>query len=540
MKGTRPILLGLLLLAVPPAAKAQFECSTNADGTSVTITNYAGSGGAVTIPTNINGFTVTGIGEEAFYYSAMTSVTIPASITAIGQEAFYGCGDLVTVAIPSSVTNIGPGAFAVCIDMTSIAVAAQNAFYSSSQGVLFNKSKGTLVECPSGLSGSYTIPGTVTNLAEAAFEGCTSLTHVTVPSSIASIGEYAFEYCYNITSFTLPASLTNIEDDAFDGCNALTGVTIPANVTHIGASAFYGCYALTSVTIPSNVVSIGAGPFEWCVGLTAITVPGQNSWFSSVNGVLFDKSQATLVQFPGGLTGSYNIPNSVTSIAASAFDGCENLAGVTIPSSVTSIGLDAFAECYDLASMTIPAGVTNLGADAFFGCESITNVTIGSGLASIENSVFYGCYNLASVTIPANIISLEDEAFGYCIRLTHVYFMGAAPTADSTVFSHDNASPTAYYLPGASGWSSAWAGLPSVLWNPAIQTGDGSFGVQNHQFGFKIVGTNNFTLVVQACSNLANPGWTPLQTVTLTNGLYYFSDPQWTNYPVRFYGLALP
>jgi hypothetical protein len=109
------------------------------------------------------------------------------------------------------------------------------------------------------------------------------------------------------------------------------------------------------------------------------------------------------------------------------------------------------------------------------------------------------------------------------------------------VFRSDSQA-TVYYLPGTTGWSnfSSTTGLPAVLWNPMIQTEDGRFGVSSNQFGFDITGTNNFTFVVEACTDLANPIWIPLQTNTLANGSFYFSDPQWANYPARYYGLGLP
>jgi hypothetical protein len=107
------------------------------------------------------------------------------------------------------------------------------------------------------------------------------------------------------------------------------------------------------------------------------------------------------------------------------------------------------------------------------------------------------------------------------------------------MFVQDN-SATVYFLPGTIGWSSTFDNRPTVLWNPLIQTSGGSFGLRSNQFGFDITGTSNLTVVVEACANLASPVWTPLQTVTLTNGSFYFSDPQWTNYPARFYGLGLP
>jgi hypothetical protein len=99
---------------------------------------------------------------------------------------------------------------------------------------------------------------------------------------------------------------------------------------------------------------------------------------------------------------------------------------------------------------------------------------------------------------------------------------------------------TVYYLPGTSGWSSTFADRPAVLWNPLIQAGDASFGVRSNQFGFNITGTTNIPIRVEASANLASPVWIPLQTLTLTNGLFYFSDPQWTNYPGRYYRISAP
>ena len=534
------VLLFLFLLAGPAAVQAQYAYSLNADGVSITITDYTGPAGSVIIPSSINGYAVSGIAQDAFLNCQMTNVTIPGSVTVIGPEAFYQCGNLTTVAIPSSVTNFGAGAFAACIDLKSITVAAQNVYYSSSQGILFDKGLDTLVEYPSGLTGSYTIPGTVTNLATGAFEGCTSLTHVTVPASIASIGEYVFAYCYDMASVTLPATITNIADHAFYGCNGLGSITIPANTTSIGTEAFYGCYDLASVTIPNSVTNIGAGPFEWCIGLKTISVAAENPSYSSLSGVLFDKSQDTVIQCPGGLNGSYTIPGSVNTISASAFAGCDSLKGIAIPPSVANIGDNAFYECYDLANITIPGSVTNLGANLFYGCDGLTNVTIASGITNIGSYDFYGCYGLTSVTVPASVSSLGDGAFEWCVHLTNLYFLGNAPTADTTVFTHDADSPIIYYLPGTAGWSSSFAGEPAVLWNALIQVSDGNFGVQSNQFGFDVAGSANIPFVVEACTNLANPLWTPLESATLTNGLVYFSDSQWASFPTRFYRVSAP
>ncbi len=102
-------------------------------------------------------------------------------------------------------------------------------------------------------------------------------------------------------------------------------------------------------------------------------------------------------------------------------------------------------------------------------------------------------------------------------------------------------SATVYYLPGTTGWEefAQLTGVPTVLWNPQAQTSDASFGVRTNCFGFTITGNSNLVVVVEA-SSLANPTWVPLQTNTLTGGSCYFSDPDWTNYPVRFYRLRSP
>ena len=260
----------LFLLATTAAVKADdFTYRIDFPTNTITITGYIGSGGAVAIPSTLEGKTVTSIESYAFNY----------------------CTSLTSVTIPNSVTNIGVRAFDSCTSLTAITVDALNSFYSSVDGVLFNKSQTTLIQCPGGKAGSYTIPNSVT-----------------------SIGDYAFSCCTSLTSVTIPDSVTSIGDGAFDSCTSLTSVTIPNSVTSIGDGAFAYCTSLTSVTIPNSVTSIGGGAFACCTSLTAITVDALNSVYSSVDGVLFNKSQTTLIQCPGGKAGSYTIPNSVTSI----------------------------------------------------------------------------------------------------------------------------------------------------------------------------------------------------------------------------------
>jgi hypothetical protein len=236
---------------------------------------------------------------------------------------------------------------------------------------------------------------------------------------------------------------------------------------------------------------------------------------------------------------SVTIPDSVIHLGDSAFTGCPNLASITIGKGITRIkgGLETsswgtFQWCSSLTRVTIPDNVTNIGDGvptrggpfgAFSGCESLTNVIVGKGLSY-----------------------LGIGTFTYCANLRSLYFQGNAPlfgTSDYPVPTSPFFNATnviLYYLPGTSGWGPSHAGRPALLWNPLAQTADGSFGVRQNQFGFNIAGTPDIPLVIEASADLAAASWTPLHACTLTNGLLYFSDPQWTNHPARFYRIRSP
>jgi hypothetical protein len=214
-----------------------------------------------------------------------------------------------------------------------------------------------------------------------------------------------------------------------------------------------------------------------------------------------------------------------------------NIDGLT----VTSIGPIAFFACWSLASVTIPDSVTYIGYEAFCECDYLTSVTISDSVTGIGQKAFCLCGSLANITIGSSVTNIGDLAFYECPWLTGVYFRGNAPSASSTAFYLEN-TPTAYYLPGTTGWSgfSANTGIPTALWLPQMQTGDGSFGVQTNQFGFNINWASGTVVVVEACTNLANFIWFPVQTNTMTGGPTYFRDLQWMNYPARFYRLRAP
>jgi hypothetical protein len=361
---------------------------------------------------------------------------------------------------------------------------------------------------------------------------------VTIPETIdglqvTSIGDNAF-YSDSITSIACGTNVTSIGEFAFASC-LLTNLSIPNSITIIGSFAFSSCYSLTNITIPSSLTNIGDGSFAGCVRLIAITVDTNNPAYRSVAGVVFNKDLTTIVQCPGS-TSVFTIPASVTTIGGGAFGGC-GLTSIIIPQSVTSIGEFAFNDCFELTSVIIPNSITKLTNSVFEGCVSLTSVTIPNSVTNIENFAFESCNSLTNIVIPGSVIQIDYDAFAYCINLQSVYFQGNAPNADSYVFSGDN-NVTVYYMPGTVGWSAMFGG--AITWDPQVQ-----FGVLSNQFGFTIAGNSNLVVVIQACTNLANHIWLPVATNTLntfvsTNGTSYFKDPQWTNYPSRFYRLRSP
>ena len=227
----------------------------------------------------------------------------------------------------------------------------------------------------------------------------------------------------------------------------------------------------------------------------------------------------------------------VTSIGDTAFWCHVVLASVTIPNTVITIGSSAFQNCTSLTNITIPDSVTSIGELAFGNCPSLTSITLPSSLTNIGNYAFYFCNRLSSITIPDGVISIGNEVFFRCTSLRGVYFPGNAPRIGFDVFDGDN-NATVYYLPGTKGWGTNFAGLPPVLWNPQMEPA--SYGVRTNQFAFNITGSSNLVIVIEASTNLANPTWYPLQTNTLNGTPLYFSDPQWTNYPARFYRVTWP
>lgn len=286
----------------------------------------------------------------------LSSISIPTSVSNIGNYTFYGCSNLSSITIPENVVNIGSHAFADCFNLASL-----------------------------------TISGNVNSIGSAAFSGCGKLTSVVIPNSIKNINEYTFSNCSNLISINIPQSVTSIGTHAFRGCSKISSVIIPQSMTTIDSNAFLGCTGLVSVTINSD--SILAKNFDFA---------------NSIKDVF------------GNQVKEYTIGGNVKRIGNHAFSGCINLEIVNITVDIESIGDYAFHTCEALSSITIPEGIKRIGTCVFFDCFSLLSIQIPESVTIIDNSAFNGCFNLSSILIPQNVTSIGYSAFYGCTSLSSI------------------------------------------------------------------------------------------------------------------------
>ena len=259
---------------------------------------------------------------------------------------------------------------------------------------------------------------------------CTgSPTDVIIPSAVTisgtefnvtSIGYQAFWAHYSLTSVEIPSNVTSIEGSAFSSCTSLTSIEIPSSVTSIGDQAFWCCYGLTSIEIPSSVTSIEGSAFSNCSNLTSISVEEGNTVYDSrenCNAIIKTSSNTLVLGCPNTI-----IPNSVTSIGASAFYYCKNLTSIEIPNSVTSIGTYAFYECEKLTSVTFEENsqLYTIESSAFYSCWNLTSIEIPNSVTYIGESAFAGCPSLTSIEIPSSVTFIANHAIYRCSSLTSI------------------------------------------------------------------------------------------------------------------------
>ena len=387
----------------------------------------------VNIPNN-----VTDIGDSAFSNTALISITIPEKVTNVSYAAFSSNTHLVSVKLSDGVTQIGDYCFSGCTSLTNIDVTAGNKYFSSVNGVLFDKNKTEIIWYPAGIiNASYRIPDGVTGISNYAFNKCIHLTSVTIPDSVTDIGEHAFDECSSLKSITIPDRIKGIKDYTFNYCENLAHVTIPDSVTYIGKYAFDGCTSLKNITLPDTVTNIDYGAFMFCNSLKSITIPesvqdigeyafygckslekinaaADNENYVSVNGILFSKDKTKIVCYPANKNDtSYSIPSRVKVVGSGAFRDCSHLKSITIPNSVTTIEQQAFSNCTSLTSISIPQSITIIEAATFYGCTNLTSVRIPDSVTEIGFSAFYLCNSLKNVTVPRSVTNISYYGLGF-------------------------------------------------------------------------------------------------------------------------------
>jgi hypothetical protein len=209
-----------------------------------------------------------------------------------------------------------------------------------------------------------------------------------------------------------------------------------------------------------------------------------------------------------------------------------------IPSGVNSIASWTFAYNWILTNLTIFGSITNVGNWAFYSTD-LVSLDLPDSVVSIEHHAFHSCGLLTGAIVGSGVTSIGDSAFAAAGNLTAVYFRGNAPSLGLDVFAADNRA-TVYYLPGTSGWDATFGGRPTALWRPRIQSGGPDFGFHAGQMGFNVLWTRGMTVVVEASPTLFPPAWSSVSTNSFTSDSFHFSDPDWANYPSRFYRIRSP
>ncbi|MDD6642794.1 MAG: leucine-rich repeat protein, partial [Firmicutes bacterium] len=417
--------------------------------------------------------------------------SVPTGVEEIYSEAFAGCKRLTSVSVPSGVTYIGSGAFADCSNLNMISVAADNTAYCTDEnGVLYNKSKTTLYQCPGAFSGSYTIPSGVNGIQSSAFRGCSGLTALEMPDTVTWISTAAMKDCTGLEEVKLSSQLSYIASATFNGCTSLEHIAIPDGVRYISDEAFRNCTALKEITIPASVIGYG-GVYATRGGGEAIYALGTRAFYgcSSLLHAHFldNKPSFGRAVFDGcadGFTICYREGSegwdwfgyplsiweySMTTTATCTEIGIEsytcNICGGEYRHSVaayghsftdgvcTSCGISAEEYLYGSGScgesLTWELNgngvltISGTGAMESYTCTApwadyqdlITSVVLPEGLTNIGSLAFENCTQLTSISISSTVTKIEENAFWNCTALPAVVLPESLESIGTQAFS---------------------------------------------------------------------------------------------------------
>ena len=319
------------------------------------------------------------------YTGSGGDITIPDGVKSIENYAFGNNFNVTSVVIPKSLVSMEGNVFSYCMSLKEIKVSKNNQYFSSENGILYDKKKKVLLQCPREMEGDIIIPETVVKIGDNAFFNCYYLTSISIPESVTSIGKYAFHFCLR----------------------------------------------LLNATIPKNVKSKGVGAFAVEARMSDIQVSEDNKYFTSENGILYDKKKKVLIQCPRAKSGEIKIPESVTNIGEEAFEYCQNVTSIIIPESVTNIGRVAFESCENLTSVIIPQGVTQIEESTFAGCSSLKSVTIPKTVTSIDQSAF-------DTSVDLTIFCYKDSAAEKYAKTYKFKYQYLTDESDSSTDTENN------------------------------------------------------------------------------------------------------
>ena len=406
---------------------------------------------SITIPENVQS-----IGEESFYgCTGLTSISISDGVTSIAKSAFYGCTGLTSVTIGENVTNMDRASFAGCTNITSVVWNAKNcAGWSNS-----NDYKSPFYPSRNNIT-SFVLGSKVEHIPASLCDKMEKLTSISIPNSVTDIGNNAFQNCAGLTAITIPDNVTTIGNSAFYGCAGLTAATIGNGVTNIGRSAFYGCAGLTTITIPDNVTDIEYSAFSGCTGLTTVTIGKNVSYMSSsafyncanIMSVVWNvkRSNYRWNESPfysqGGKIDTFIFGDDVEVIPNGICSELIRLKSVTIGKNVTNINSSTFSGCDSLTTIVWNAkkcgGWDNGGSSPFYrwdGDNTITSFTFGNEVDSIPNYLCWNMKELTSITIPNSVTAIGDYAFCRCTGLNELTIGSGVTNIGKSAFSGCNA-----------------------------------------------------------------------------------------------------
>lgn len=396
------------------------------------------------------------IEDEAFYYSNIQEITLPARLSNFNVNIFTSCDELQRVNVEASATG------------TSV--------YTSVDGIVFSDNGATIVFCPEGRTGEYVVLSSVTKIGERAFYGCDKLTKIVIPGNVVEIGTEAFRGCTMLNQLVFQGISSDpaltIGESAFYGCTSLTSLSLPENLKVLGQYAFGNIVSLTKVTINTalpeidysngafasmsgktyvrtlvlgpNVVVFDVNGVFGSTSLTSVEVDPSNQNYEAVDGVLFNKGMTRIVYYPSGRTGAYTLPDSVQEIGANVFNNNGNLTSITLSANLTSIGESAFQECEMLTEVIFESGSSAggtlaIGKKAFFHSTSLVSVTLPEGKTEITigDEAFAGCAGLKTMVFPEGVTSIGHAALHFCRALTSVSLPASLKSLTSYSTSYD-------------------------------------------------------------------------------------------------------